>query len=158
MSPNLLNLFFVCLFCCSAWLLFITPASDLLICFQLLLVYYFFPPVNFQVIEFFLSNGSFFIFSYVLKVSVSVRFSTLFSSSTSIFMIITVNSLPGILLMSISFSSFVLIVSWLSFGTYFSFSLFCLNLFVWFYALGNSARSPDLENSVLMKKRSCSTI
>ena len=68
-------------------------------------------------------------------------------------MTINLYYLIGILLISVSYSSLALILSWSSFGAYSSVSSFCPSLYVCFYVLGMLAIPPVLVNVALMKKR-----
>ena len=86
---------------------------------------------------------------------VSLRSSTLSSSPVSIFMSISLNSLSGILLISISFSLDVIFFLFFHLGHIPLTS--CFDKF-YFSMLGKSAMSPALESSGLMKKRSYSAL
>lgn len=81
------------------------------------------------------------LFLYFLFVELLSLF-TVFPSSLSIFMIITLKYLSGDLLMAILFI--------LSFGVHSSIFSFCLTLYVFFYILVRSAVSPVLKVSSLM--------
>ena len=102
--------------------------------------------------------GSFFNVFY-LFVEGFTESSTVFSSPMSIFMTTTLNSLSGILLISSSFSSLAVILSF--FPPHLGdmpLSVFCLNIYGCFHVLGNLAMCLFLESCGLMKKRSCSAL
>lgn len=92
-----------------------------------------------------------FFFSYTLIEVLSL--STLLSSLVIALMTITLNFLLGILLMSTLLSSFSVLLSCLSFGSYSFVSPFCLILYVYVYVLDRSDIFPGFE-SHLCKKRS----
>ena len=67
-------------------------------------------------------------------------------------MTITLNTLSGSLLISISFNLFLRVCLVLSFGTYSFVSSFCLTFCVCFYMLHRSATSPGLERVALCRR------
>ena len=75
---------------------------------------------------------------------------TLLSSLGSSFMIITLNILSGILFIAILISSFSVLLSYSSFGTYSFVSSFFLILHTYFYVVVRSDISPGFERNHLM--------
>ena len=149
--PHLFFSFLFLLFWLGGLYCFVFQIADPFFCnlqsaIDFLLVYFFI-----AVIVFFRSHGLCLIFSVsLLKFSLSS--SILLPSSVRIFMSLTLNSVPGKLLIFTLFNSFPEVLSYSFFWQlFFVFSLF-LTLFVCFCVLGISATPPSLERVALCRR------
>ena len=148
--PSLFKILFLFIFC-SVWVSSIVLSSSLLICVSTSSSLLLNPSCIFQFsYNFYLGvSHIFYLFIEVLTVFIHI-----FPEFDEHFKItITLNSLSGRSLISISFSSFFPeALSVLLIGTYSSLSSFCLILCVCFYVFGKSAISPSLEGMVLFRR------
>lgn len=157
-SVNLFSLVTILFsFCCSAFLFSITlsynslissSASSNLLLIPSSIFFYF------SNIEVFISD---FFYICISLLKISLRSLTLLSIERplSVFTMITLNYLPGILLCFLFDLTFLLcFYPFLSLGTYSSLSSFYLTLFL---CIGKSATSPDLVKYWFMKK-SCDAL
>ena len=131
--------------CCSVWVIstILSPGSWSTVLYYI--ICYWFP---LSVIVFFSSDWFCLIFSKSL-LKISLYFSILLLSIVSILLTISMYSMSGKLLTSVSLGFFLGFYFVLSFGTYSSVSSFCLTLGVCFYELGRTATSPSPEGVAL---------